>query len=171
MLRRGSAGPEVERWQTFLLGLGLYKGVVDGVFGPETETATRALQRRANREGHALTVDGIAGNETIDYAMTLGFVVDEDPDDTDPNGSNWPPPAPDLEPLTDAQRERAFGHIEWEPAPPREIPKPSGSRTAGPGAIVTVRSIAAPSPTGGVCPAGYVLTIQNGQQICTEIIR
>lgn len=122
-LRKASTGPEVERWQTFLRGLGLYKLAVDGVFGAGTEEATRALQRRANREGHSLLVDGIAGNQTIGYAMTLGFVVVEDPNDTDQNGPNWPPAPADLESLTDAQRDKAFGHIEWQPAPTSQNPE------------------------------------------------
>ena len=42
ILRRGSEGEAVRKWQNFLLGLGLYMGGVDGVFGPLTEAATRA---------------------------------------------------------------------------------------------------------------------------------
>jgi hypothetical protein len=101
-----------------LRGLSLYKGVVDGDFGPRTADATRALQRRANREGHSLTVDGVAGNQTIGYAMTLGFeVVDSPVDPSDHDGPDWPPPPTDLPAPSSAEREAMFGHIAWVPAP------------------------------------------------------
>ena len=32
------------------------------------------------------------------------------------------------------------------------------------------QSICTPPPTGGVCPVGYVITIQNNQQYCTPVI-
>ena len=118
VLRLGSKGQEVRRWQLFLRGLNLYKSEVDGIFGPGTSAGTKALQRRANKEGHSLIVDGIAGNQTIGYAMTLGFeVVDTPADDDDEEGPNWPPPPDDLAPLTNAKRERIFGRIDWVAVP------------------------------------------------------
>mgnify|MGYP002789573404 CR=1 FL=1 len=47
ILRRGSEGEDVRRWQHFLFGRGLLADQVDGVFGPVTEKATRTFQRRA----------------------------------------------------------------------------------------------------------------------------
>jgi hypothetical protein len=124
VLKLGSKGSDVRRWQTFLRGLNLYKSEVDGIFGPATADATRALQRRANKEGHTLIVDGIAGNQTIGYAMMLGFEVVETPaTDDDENGPNWPPPPEDLSPLTNAKREKLFGHIEWMAAPTTTNPE------------------------------------------------
>ena len=124
VLREGSEGPYVELWQTFLRGLNLYKSVVDGDFGAGTVAATRALQRRANREGHTVAVDGTAGNQTIGYAMTLGFEVVETPESDDGrNGPNWPPAPGDLKALTNAEREAKFGHIGWEATPTPRNPE------------------------------------------------
>ena len=56
LLRRGDRGAEVSAWQRDLneaLGMGL---VVDGVFGPATEAATRRFQRE-----QGLEVDGVVG--------------------------------------------------------------------------------------------------------------
>jgi peptidoglycan hydrolase-like protein with peptidoglycan-binding domain len=44
ILRVGSSGRDVGRWQTFLVGRGHLRGVVDEKFGPQTEAATRAFQ-------------------------------------------------------------------------------------------------------------------------------
>lgn len=57
--RRGSKGPEVERIQTRLRDLGLYRGPIDGDFGGGTESAVRAFQR-----GEGLGVDGVVGPNT-----------------------------------------------------------------------------------------------------------
>ena len=49
VLKLGSMGPIVEQWQTFLRGQGLHVDAT-GLFGPETDAATRAFQRRYLRE-------------------------------------------------------------------------------------------------------------------------
>lgn len=65
-LRRGSSGAGVAELQSLLADLGLplktslAKGRADGIFGPETESAVKAFQRRSN-----LVADGIAGRATI----------------------------------------------------------------------------------------------------------
>lgn len=61
VLRRGDQGPAVQRWQT---DLNRVRGssariATDGIFGPGTDAATRAFQRR-----HKLTADGIVGRAT-----------------------------------------------------------------------------------------------------------
>lgn len=61
VLRQGSRGAPVERWQEALNdqlpgGLAL---LVDGVFGPRTDAATRAFQ-----QARGLTVDGVVGPRT-----------------------------------------------------------------------------------------------------------
>lgn len=58
VLRRGSTGPDVTGWQRILAGAG-HRLVVDGIFGPDTEAATRAFQRQLGVE-----VDGIVGPAT-----------------------------------------------------------------------------------------------------------
>lgn len=94
-----------------MLWLGLYDGTVDGDFGPRTEQATRRFQQL-----RGLGVDGIAGNETIGAAMTLGFQVIDESDDDDRLGPNWPP-AGVLKALGDAGRRRLFGEFRYQALP------------------------------------------------------
>ena len=58
-LKRGSSGPDVLAWQSYLIGLG-YKLTADGQFGVQTEDATKAFQR-----SRGLTADGIVGTDTL----------------------------------------------------------------------------------------------------------
>lgn len=108
ILRRGSEGEAVRRWQHFLIGQGLLQGAADGVFGPMTERATRAFQRRAKVEA-----DGVVGRLSYAAGLQRGF----DPGFTDPlggeDGSAWPP-RPEFAPLVaNADRERVFGTFEY----------------------------------------------------------
>ena len=56
---RGSKDPEIRRIQERLRELTHYNGAVDGLFGPQTETAVRAFQ-----ENRGLSADGVVGPET-----------------------------------------------------------------------------------------------------------
>src|SRR6266404_1428093 len=67
-LEIGSAGVEVELWQSFLNRTGHPVGSVDGIFGVGTHGATEAFQK-ANK----LTPDGIVGNATLAVAIGCGF--------------------------------------------------------------------------------------------------
>ncbi|HHT91984.1 MAG TPA: spore cortex-lytic enzyme [Clostridiaceae bacterium] len=58
--RRGSRGQEVISIQRKLKRWGYYKGNVDGIYGPQTESAVRYFQRK-----NGLRVDGIAGPQTL----------------------------------------------------------------------------------------------------------
>ncbi len=113
ILRRGSEGDEVRRWQRFLVGQGLLKSNADGVFGPRTENATRAFQRRAK-----CGADGVVGAATYAAALQRGF----DPGFTDPQGgeggADWPP-RPDFSPLiSNEERARVFGEFRYEAVGP-----------------------------------------------------
>jgi hypothetical protein len=109
ILRRGSEGEAVRRWQGFLFGQDVLDGPVDGLFGPLTEAATKTFQRRARLE-----TDGTVGPLTYGAALRAGF----DPGFTDPHGGtsgvSWPPP-PIFAPLI-SNRERAelFGTFRFE---------------------------------------------------------
>lgn len=59
-LRIGSQGDAVRNLQTRLRDAGFDPGGVDGKFGPRTDAAVRQFQQSKN-----ITVDGIAGNETM----------------------------------------------------------------------------------------------------------
>ncbi len=56
----GSRGDEVKKIQTKLKQWGYYDGSVDGIYGNKTEKAIRLFQQK-----NGLTVDGIAGPETL----------------------------------------------------------------------------------------------------------
>lgn len=118
-LRRGSRGAEVKAWQTFLLGQRLAVGVVDGIFGPKTDAATRDFQR-----SQGLAIDGIVGPVTYGRAMLLGFdPLEEDEKDTDKTGPNWPPRLAGLSSPSSSLRKRLFGTFEYTPAPTRWNPE------------------------------------------------
>jgi N-acetylmuramoyl-L-alanine amidase len=59
VLRLGMRGFAVERLQERLRMLGTYDGPIDGIFGPATEAAVQAVQRR-----HQLNPDGVVGAAT-----------------------------------------------------------------------------------------------------------
>jgi peptidoglycan hydrolase-like protein with peptidoglycan-binding domain len=72
-VQQGSLGPGVAWLQKTLSGANVaiqfvpYTGAIDGVFGPATDVAVRALQTWAG-----VTVDGIVGDDTWFVWMTPG---------------------------------------------------------------------------------------------------
>ena len=65
VLRQGSRGDTVRTVQSKLRRWGYYSGSVDGIYGPATERAVRAFQKK-----NGLAVDGIVGRATF---KTLGM--------------------------------------------------------------------------------------------------
>lgn len=62
ILKLGSSGPDVEKLQRRLQQLGFFDpGLINGNFGPETESAVKAFQAK-----NGIPVDGIVGPPTID---------------------------------------------------------------------------------------------------------
>ena len=74
-LRNGSRGSAVTALQEMLNGLGFESGKADGIFGPKTEAAVKRFQ-----EANGLTVDGIAGEQTLTtLAMRAAHMADSVP--------------------------------------------------------------------------------------------
>ena len=118
ILRRGSKGTDVKRWQTFLVGQNHLHSTVDGDFGVKTENATKAFQR-----AHGLGSDGIVGSMTLGTALTLGFDIGF----SDPQRGDGEELLPGKSPLKAATstsaRERMFGKFNFKPAPTRSNPE------------------------------------------------
>lgn len=64
ILRLGNRGSEVGKLQEVLKKLGFLSGDVDGDFGPTTETAVKAAQKR-----YGLEADGVAGGGTWEVLL------------------------------------------------------------------------------------------------------
>lgn len=110
ILKRGSKGLEVERWQQFVLGQGFDPKGVDGKFGKGTEAATLAFQK-----ANALPQTGIVDNATWGVAAVLGLEIVDDWRTTR-EGPNWPAP-PGFAPLNHQGRSALFGAFRFRHAP------------------------------------------------------
>jgi peptidoglycan hydrolase-like protein with peptidoglycan-binding domain len=118
VLQKGLSGPDVKKWQTFLVGQGFALGEVDGQFGEKTHQATIKFQQK-----RGLTADGKVSNKTLAKAMLLGFELISDPTDETKTGPNFPPP-PDFPPLIGtAARQAVFGKFAFEPQPLPDNPE------------------------------------------------
>lgn len=96
MLKIGSFGEEVKRWQIFLTSRYISLGKADGIFGKATQSATKEFQKSMK-----LTVDGIVGPNTVAAAISLGYSQ----------------PAPVLKALTFADKQRLFGPLVYASDP------------------------------------------------------
>ncbi|NQV00087.1 MAG: peptidoglycan-binding protein, partial [Parcubacteria group bacterium] len=104
-----SRGEAVRQWQYFLIGQGLLDDIADGIFGPITEAATKAFQRK-----HNLFPDGIVGQLTYTKAMQLRLSIVEEPKATPKRDYYWIPPKPNFEPLvTNTERQKIFGKYSY----------------------------------------------------------
>jgi hypothetical protein len=108
-IKHGSSGEAVRAWQYFLLGHGLYKGVVDGDFGDATEKGTRRYQALSGLRG-----DGWVGKDTYAAAIVDGFdPVDYGiPEFGETQNPNWPE-NPGVSPLSVPDKHRLFGRIQY----------------------------------------------------------
>jgi hypothetical protein len=111
IIKLNSTGPDVKKWQEFLIGQGLLTGAADGQFGQNTQAATIAFQTKSN-----LPADGVVGNNTYIAATATGFNgTPEQP--TGVGGADWPS-KPDFKPLVNlAQRQAVFGTFTYVAAP------------------------------------------------------
>lgn len=67
-LGKGDEGPDVVTLQTRLKYFGFLPGDIDGQYGPATSDAVKKFQEGAN-----LSVDGVAGNDTLRTLYSLPF--------------------------------------------------------------------------------------------------
>lgn len=111
VLRKGDRGPTVRRWQTFLLGRGFDPKGCDGIFGTDTEMATKSFQ-----QAQRLPATGVVDNMTLGRAAMLGFAIAVDRTD-DPAGPNFPPPPPFKPVLSTEGREGLFGAFRYRHQP------------------------------------------------------
>lgn len=109
IIKLGSKGVAVERWQFFLSGLKLYLYSVDGDFGMKTDASTKMFQ-----QSNGLLADGIVGKDTYLIASRYGFMSDI---------AEKYPKLPDFKPLSSSQRERIFGKIEYIAKPTTTNPE------------------------------------------------
>jgi peptidoglycan hydrolase-like protein with peptidoglycan-binding domain len=120
ILKVGSKGADVIKWQHFLIGQNfLYKGEADGDFGPKTLKATKLFQQQQN----LWPIHGEVDGKTLGAAMALGFETGLISYPKGKAGPHWPSPPKGLKPLGYADREKVFGHIAYEPAPTRSNPE------------------------------------------------
>lgn len=111
VLRKGSMGPDVERWQAFLKGIYPSSDIlISGIFEDFTDKETKAFQKRKN-----LTPDGVVGRKTLAAALENGFGLLEDPT-CDIDGPSWPP-QPSHGPLSATDRENLFGRFSYASSP------------------------------------------------------
>jgi hypothetical protein len=109
-----SKGSDVRAVQYFLIGQKCYAGMVDGLFGPQTEAAVRLYQQR---EG--LLADGFVGPKTLGCMIAdgLAIVTDAGRDiPLEPGGLKRPP-------QKDKDRNALWGKIEYVPAPEKDNPE------------------------------------------------
>eukprot|EP00697_Spironema_sp_BW2_P007426 gnl/Spiro4/21698_TR10623_c0_g1_i1.p1 gnl/Spiro4/21698_TR10623_c0_g1~~gnl/Spiro4/21698_TR10623_c0_g1_i1.p1 ORF type:complete len:282 (+),score=-3.59 gnl/Spiro4/21698_TR10623_c0_g1_i1:1149-1994(+) len=69
VIKKGSTGPAVIKWQQFLQTQG-NSLTADGIFGGDTLAATIVFQQQ-----QGLDADGIVGNNTYAAAAVLGFII------------------------------------------------------------------------------------------------
>jgi hypothetical protein len=130
-LSKGRRGPDVERWQRFLIEQGLLQGPADGVFSEKTDAATRAYQQK-----NALKADGIVGAKTLAHSEGLGLTssrrVRDDEVTTELTAhakailkAHWQDPFGSEFPFESGGR-RYFGRIEQHYHPERGPLKPWG---------------------------------------------
>jgi hypothetical protein len=70
-IKKGSKGPQVKRWQYFLVGQGA-RITADGDFGEKTHHATIAFQQK-----NGLSADGVVGKQTYIKSFKLGYRLQE----------------------------------------------------------------------------------------------
>jgi len=119
-LKLGESGLLVARWNAFLDSLSLPHDSGDS-FGPQTQAGTIAFQKKVNQQSGttSLTVDGIAGNLTLGFAISSNLTDDFDAAHAAALwGYNYPSRLGGLpQPQTQQQMHEQFGKIEFDLKP------------------------------------------------------
>ena len=111
ILRKGSTGKDVEKWQSFLRGLAPASQVlISGIFEDVTEKETKAFQQKKG-----LHPDGVVGPKTLGTALQSGYGLMEDAAG-DLDGPSWPV-RPQAKQLSYADREKMFGKFSYIASP------------------------------------------------------
>lgn len=117
ILRLGSKGPDVEKWQNFLRGLFSCSIIIaNGNFDAITESETKSFQ-----SNKGLTPDGIVGPKTLAAALQSGFLLMHD-EAFDIDGPSWPK-KPLTKPLSRIEREKLFGKFSYSSSPTPSNPE------------------------------------------------
>ena len=117
IIKLGSTGQDVEKWQLFLRGRKKNSCVVvSGCFDQVTHDETKEFQSKLK-----LTDDGVVGPATLSAALKAGFNLMTS-DDVDENSPNWPV-KPALGPLPLLDRQKLFGKFSYVAAPVASNPE------------------------------------------------
>ena len=100
ILKKGSTGTEVIKWQQFLAKQGYKIGALDGIFGSKTEEYTKHWQAK-----NGLTADGKVGNNTLTKA---GFNTAEVAQ------SSYYPPKPNFSTPSQSAVRQMFGTFAYK---------------------------------------------------------
>jgi len=133
MIKKGSIGPEVGRWQMFLRGFDPYSEViVSNTFDDITDVETKRFQ-----SAKYLTADGIVGPATLAEAEKLNYSEQDDP--------SWPQ-NPGIKNLSFIERQKLFGSFSYVPAP---IPgNPEAIKITNSWAVNNIKSVIIPQLIG-----------------------
>lgn len=119
VLRLGSKGDDVKRWQSFLRGalpLGSFIAI-DGDFGTKTLEATIQFQQKRH-----ITADGVVGSQTLAEAARLGYPLTHDVE-MNHAGPSWPACPAGVRPLGDAEKKELFGEFSYVATPTKVSPE------------------------------------------------
>ncbi|MBM3909916.1 MAG: M15 family metallopeptidase [Firmicutes bacterium] len=117
ILKKGSTGQDVEKWQAFLRGSSPTSLVlISGIFDDVTDKETKVFQKKKN-----LTPDGVVGSKTLAVALQTGFGLMED-STCDQDGPGWPS-KPTHGPLSYTDREKLFGRFSYVSSPVASSPE------------------------------------------------
>ncbi len=108
IIKKGTVGQLVLKWQKFLISKGYSIGSLDGIFGSKTDAATKDWQKK-----NGLTNDGVVGSKSFAKAKTQGFAYEE--------VSIWYPPRPNFGSPSAAKVKDMFGEFRFERTSGSEI--------------------------------------------------